>query len=530
MIYVAMILVSSVSVDCPDMKILALGLRMDVKQPTLYSQLLSDCCAVTGIVCVNSRVTGISFISKLFDGTINATAIPSTVTSIQLKSMAITGSFPLLPSGVTMADFGSNLLTGSLPNLPASLTALYFNTNSISGPLPPLPSGLTILSFFTNSVSGSLPSSLPVGLTSLVMGNNLMSGTVPDIMPSVLRTIRFNGNHFSGPIPTSFATQIDFQAWGGFNKFTGILILNKPKTFNIQDNLITDVIITDTSVMTQCVLTNNPMLESSNVAALGTKCVATGLYTLVVTNLILTTIATSYDTVSVVPTMTYTCDSPSDIDSQLHTYSIVDKELFFANSDMSAQHSDSAIRSILDQNENISRSDITRSIEPLICSWVPSSTVILKSKDFSSSDNSQFLSEASTPVANSTATSITTYSSRSIFISTNGQKSTTTLLYSIQSSSKTSLKSFEISLKRSAAAFTDSAQSSSRSYSSASSTVTCNFKTNLASKTKVPVKASRTSIAQNQDTTEASQIESQLSYSPKFSALLYWQLLILMLS
>eukprot|EP00835_Amoeboradix_gromovi_P006255 NODE_703_length_5018_cov_0.326286.p2 type:complete len:477 gc:universal NODE_703_length_5018_cov_0.326286:2171-741(-) len=266
-IYVLITLVYSVSIDCPNIKNLAIGMRMDVKQPALYATLLSDCCTVAGITCVNQRVTGILFQSKLFDGTINATAIPSTLTSIQLRGMFLTGPFPQLPNSVTYIDLGNNLLSGEIPSLP---------------------SGLTYLSYFQNSLNGSLPSTLPTKLTALYGGTNMMSGTLQSVLPSTLNILRLSGNKYTGPIPTSFAKNMDFTAFGG-NKFTGVLTLNQPKSFNIQDNLITDIVISDISLLTSCTLSNNPMLGSTNVAALGTKCTATGLYTLIA----LTTIANS---------------------------------------------------------------------------------------------------------------------------------------------------------------------------------------------------------------------------------------------
>ena len=124
----------------------------------------------------------------------------------------------------------------------------------------------------------------------------------------------------SGDLPL-FPSTLQYLALGysGYpgNHFTGTLRLNKPIELWISDNLITDVVILDSSLLVlgrfRCYLDNNPLLGNPNIAGL-TMCTKNGLYSaelLPVTKSILTTTAemmhisstltSSMGTVSLVP-------------------------------------------------------------------------------------------------------------------------------------------------------------------------------------------------------------------------------------
>ena len=208
---------------------------METKSPNTWSALLSDCCSASGITCLSQRVTEISWGFMGLNGTINGTAIPSSVTYLY---------------------FHSNLLTGQIPSS--------------------LPSGLLQLKLYNNKLNGSIPSHLPAGLVMLDLEKYAISGPIPDQLPKSLGTLYLHGNRMTGDLP-SFPSTIRYFALKSGNRFSGSLRLSRPLQVWINDNWITDVFINDSSVLTDCDLSNNPLLGSFNIVNL-TMCNKNGLY------------------------------------------------------------------------------------------------------------------------------------------------------------------------------------------------------------------------------------------------------------
>ena len=224
MISIALLLFSStiyaVSIDCPNMIELARGLGMQTARPAIWTALQSDCCTASSIACDGSlRVTQISWNIMGLNGVINGTAIPSSVTHLEL----------------------------------------YFN-----------------------AITGAIPNALPSGLTRLWLYNNAITGSIPDVLPSGLTNFYLHGNQMSGDLP-SFPSTIQYLGLGypGYpgNHFTGTLRLNRPLQLLINDNWITDVVIQNSSQIdpSWCDLSNNPLLGNPNIVGL-TMCTKTGLY------------------------------------------------------------------------------------------------------------------------------------------------------------------------------------------------------------------------------------------------------------
>ena len=233
----------AVSIDCPKLISFAFDLGMPSQQPARWMQLQSDCCTVIGVYCVGSRVIEISWYMMGLNGTINGTAIPSSVTSLYLNNNAITGSIPNnLPSGLLYLDLNENAITGFIPN------------------------------------------ALPVGLISLSLHGNQMSGDLP-LFPSTLQVL-----------------YLGYPGTAG-NNFTGTLRLFKPSELYINDNWITSVVIQDLSVLYQCDLSNNPLLGNPNIASL-TMCTKNGLYSAALLPMTKTYTATSTATATATPTAT----------------------------------------------------------------------------------------------------------------------------------------------------------------------------------------------------------------------------------
>ena len=115
----------AVSIDCPNVINLAFGFNMNVKQPAIFSQLQSDCCAATGVSCVSQRVFLIDWYGMDLDGVINGTAIPSNIINLWVANNELTGSIPdMLPIGLVSLNLDINKLSGDLPQFPSTLESL----------------------------------------------------------------------------------------------------------------------------------------------------------------------------------------------------------------------------------------------------------------------------------------------------------------------------------------------------------------------------------------------------------------------
>ena len=210
----------ALSPSCLDVINLAIGMRLDVNQPSIYDDLLIDCCgSTTGVTCIGNLVTEIYWNGWNLDGTINGTAFPSTLTFVDFGSNSLTGNVPEhYPIGIITLNLNYNLLTGSIKSLPPNLITLSLDQNYLTGDVPPLPSSLQYM----------------------WLGS-----------PSRI------GNHF-----------------------TGVVALNRPSYVFINNNWITDIIIQDTTQMgNNCDLSYNPLQGNPRLAGLP-GCRKTNLYSI----------------------------------------------------------------------------------------------------------------------------------------------------------------------------------------------------------------------------------------------------------
>ena len=220
--------VLAISMDCSNLINFALGLNLNLIQPTIWNQLRNDCCTATGITCASLRVTRIHWANFGFNGTINGTALPPGLNELDVSGGRIIGSVPPLPDAIELLVLKNNYLSGTLLAFPSGLCYLYLNGNQLRGDVPTVPN--TIQEFYI-------------------------------------------GNPGEG------------------NYFTGSIVLNKPTFVYINENMITDIIITDTSILgTRCNLSNNPLLGNPHLSVL-TMCIKNNLYAPLTTNRISSTTA-----------------------------------------------------------------------------------------------------------------------------------------------------------------------------------------------------------------------------------------------
>ena len=125
-----------VSPDCVDVVNLAIGMNLNTRRPSTFSQLTSDCCnfASTGVKCVSNTVTEIIWSDFTLNGYFDGSSIPSGVLKIRLDGNSLVGSFPTLPNGIQYIDFSGNKLTGDITGmLPSSLTTVSIENMQLSG-------------------------------------------------------------------------------------------------------------------------------------------------------------------------------------------------------------------------------------------------------------------------------------------------------------------------------------------------------------------------------------------------------------
>ena len=218
--------VFGVSLECINVINLALGLGMGSVNPAYLSQISTNCCIDYGnynyVSCDNNGIVVEIVWDRLdLNGYINGSAIPPQLQVLKLHQNAITGTIPRV--------------------LASSLERIWLHTNSLTG---------------------SIPSNLPNGLIELFLDGNKMSGDVPPL-PDSLHFL-YLGH------PRSDSGQLG-------NQFTGSISIKEPVKLYIYMNLITKLIITTSSDLTQCDLSHNPILGNYDSLQLSI-CTIAGIY------------------------------------------------------------------------------------------------------------------------------------------------------------------------------------------------------------------------------------------------------------
>ena len=209
-------IVLGITADCQNVVNFAIGLGLDVSQPTEMSKLRLNCCTAPSMDCIGQAVTGINWGSMGLTGSMNGTAIPKSTRLLMLDFNSIVGKIP---------DFSTT--------------------------------GIQNLWLDHNFLSGELPEAYPVGFYEIHADDNYLTGDVP-LFPSTLVTC--------------------YLGWSaGGNKLTGTLIIGTPLNVGITSNWIADIIIGDTSQIIRCDLSRNPLLGNPRLTSL-TMCSKSGLY------------------------------------------------------------------------------------------------------------------------------------------------------------------------------------------------------------------------------------------------------------
>ena len=273
-------LFAAVSVDCPNVINLAIGLNINV-HPSIMTALHSDCCSESGITCDGARVTEINWSNMGLTGYINGSALPSQLESLVLNNQQLTGVFPNpLPATLQVLHISTNQISGLLPaTLPLGLQNLQVQDNLLTGNLTStnwgLCTSLNDAEFYKNKFTGTIPNNWPASITLLTFGSNQFTGTIPNNLPSALTFLAAEFNQLTGDVPVLPSTLLELFL--NNNKLTGTLRLNAPTFLDISFNWITDVVVRNSTALTTCDISNNPLLGNPNINNLG-MCVQNGLY------------------------------------------------------------------------------------------------------------------------------------------------------------------------------------------------------------------------------------------------------------
>eukprot|EP00834_Sanchytrium_tribonematis_P008277 NODE_924_length_3044_cov_0.424109.p1 type:complete len:780 gc:universal NODE_924_length_3044_cov_0.424109:491-2830(+) len=260
---------------------------------------------------------------------------------VWLDYNTLIGNLPATwPSTLTNLDLGHNNLTGSISSLSSSsITRLDLSWNHFSGNLPVFKTtAFSLIDLSHNQLSGDIdlgyatisdlrlsfnkflkyPKTLPKTISSLLLDNNGMNGTITYDLPSTLLYIDLSSNNltgnlpnwlgtnhsflnishnlFIGTIPTSFqyvnTLDISFNYLSGCvnyqftgsnftlnnNNLSGNLSFKNPLNLYLQSNRIYDVIISNTSLLNQCDLSNNPMAPGVFGKTFQNQCNLNGIY------------------------------------------------------------------------------------------------------------------------------------------------------------------------------------------------------------------------------------------------------------
>jgi Leucine-rich repeat (LRR) protein len=163
-----------------------------------------------------------------------------------------------LPASLTTLDLSNNLLAGSLPTLPAALITINVSGNTLGGAIPPLPMGIVTADFSFNSFVGSVPDiQNRASLDSFDATANKLTGSLPEFTgATALENFSVYDNAITGHIPTSLSDAtflLDFEA--SKNQLDGPLpsmdTMPSLQTFNVSDNKLSGVIpdLVNASVM-----------------------------------------------------------------------------------------------------------------------------------------------------------------------------------------------------------------------------------------------------------------------------------------
>eukprot|EP00834_Sanchytrium_tribonematis_P007495 NODE_685_length_4747_cov_0.548623.p1 type:complete len:494 gc:universal NODE_685_length_4747_cov_0.548623:1531-50(-) len=253
--------------DCQLLAILASKLNVPSQQPALMTQVNNNCCTgtVAGVTCTSGQITAIDWSSKSLNGFIDGNSVPRSLITLNLKLNNIQGVYPSnLPDSIKNLDLSHNQISGPVLSIPLSIVTLFLSQNKLNGTFPVISGPLVNTDCSDNLFTGQLPS-IPPSVTNFAISRNLLTGGIPTL-PNV-NYLYISDNLLTGDVSVIRAGITEF--WIQNNKLVGTLTLSRPTKFHAEINMISKVVVSDTSAITECDISNNPLLSSPSISNLG---------------------------------------------------------------------------------------------------------------------------------------------------------------------------------------------------------------------------------------------------------------------
>ena len=247
------------SADCDLVQSFAIGLNFHISNPVYMIKMRLDCCSAYNVVCSGNTVVVIRWDDVRLNGTINQTAIPLNIKEFDVGINSIYGELPKIDQFLSLNNFrvDINYINGTIDALPPNLIEGKFNDNNLSGSLPLFTEFMILFGGADNMFTGSIPDNLPLNVQ---LKNNYLTGTVP-ILREGMKSLRLASNLLSGEIPIIPSTLIVLTIGSNsrLNRINGSLYFNAPTDISLFNNLITSIVINDTSKLSICDLSYNPI-------------------------------------------------------------------------------------------------------------------------------------------------------------------------------------------------------------------------------------------------------------------------------
>eukprot|EP00834_Sanchytrium_tribonematis_P002562 NODE_82_length_22625_cov_0.476516.p3 type:complete len:635 gc:universal NODE_82_length_22625_cov_0.476516:19146-21050(+) len=246
----------------------------------------------------NTYISQLNISHNSFTGAIPKFNLTSSPYIFDLSWNNFTGNLPILISKqFRIADLSHNQLSGDIDlgysnikdlrlsfnkftkypkSLPQAINTLKLDNNQMYGNIIyDLPGSLSTIDLSSNNFTGNIPN-WQINATRIYfnISNNLFTGTIPQSLQSVA-TLDLSNNHLSGCINYQF-TGSNF--YFNNNYLSGNLSFKLPVELHLQNNSITDVIINNATVLSQCDLSNNPIAPGVFGKTFKNQCNLNGTY------------------------------------------------------------------------------------------------------------------------------------------------------------------------------------------------------------------------------------------------------------
>ena len=228
MISFLLLLVNSISADCPKVVQIATGLGMKTYEPAILFNLTRDCCFGYGIDCDSKlRVVNITWPDLTLYGSVSGDLLPSSLKKLSIPNFNINYDLTVIPPGLNYL-----LVSGpvDITAFPASINTIILDYSTFSSPLPLLPSTVTLLSCYFCKGLTALPT-MPIAISTYIVSYTFLNGSFPTVpntvlLPDTMTYFDISYNSLSGQVPGVDLTNLPYFAINNNNFFLIMEVVN----------------------------------------------------------------------------------------------------------------------------------------------------------------------------------------------------------------------------------------------------------------------------------------------------------------